>query len=283
MNMKPPTQDGYDPRTLANVHSTCLYVATVLGSFLDDIVIVGGLAPSLLVDQTKLAVGVDAHAGTMDLDIGLALDLLQEERYRDLSHSLRESGFGPDVNESGKKTRQRWRSTVFQSVTIDFLISPTGAGEVGGRLFNIESDFAAFITPGLHLAFQDRQRIKLTGQTPLGESASREIWVCGPGALTVLKALAFKHRGAPKDAYDLAYVWRALGVDRIADFLVPRLEVPAVADAVYTIREDFLEHNKIGPMRAAAFQPNLPADDIHADVVGFATRLLSLLPDASAN
>ena len=32
--------------------------------------------------------------------------------------------------------------------------------------------------------------------------------MCGPGAFVVLKALAFRDRGEPKDAYDLVYVLR---------------------------------------------------------------------------
>ena len=282
MNLKPSTQEGYDPGTLADVHSTCLYIATILGSVLDDIVIVGGLAPNLLVDQQQLPVGLDAHAGTMDLDIGLALDLLQEERYRELSQSLRESGFAPDINAAGNPTRQRWRSSSHRSVTVDFLISPSEKGERGGSLFGIEPDLAAVVTPGLQLAFQDRRQVRLSGQTSLQENASRDIWVCGPGSLTVLKALAFRDRGTNKDAYDLAYVWRALGVDEIAEFLTPLLDDPVVGNAVSIIREDFTNHNGLGPRRAAAFQPSLPSDEIQADVVGMATRLLSLLPNLSA-
>ena len=277
MNQKPTSQTGYDPGTLARVHSTCLYIATILGNILDDIVIVGGFAPNLLVNQEHLPLGLDAHAGTMDLDLGLALNLLMEERYRDLSQSLREVGFEPDVNESGNPTRQRWRSASDRSVTIDFLISPSEKEEEGGTLFDIEPDLAAVVTPGLHLAFQDRRQVRLSGQTILQENASRDIWVCGPGSLTVLKALAFGDRGANKDAYDLTYVWRALGVDEIAEFLAPLLGDPVVAHALSIIREDFTDHNGIGPRRAAAFQPSVPSDETQADVVGMATRLVSLL------
>ena len=277
MNQKPTSHAGYDLGTLARVQSTCLYIATILGNFRDDIVIVGGFAPNLLVDQGSLPAGLDAHVGTMDLDLGLALDLLREERYREISQSLREVGFGPDVNESGNPTRQRWRSTSDRSVTIDFLISPSEESEEGGDLFDIEPDFAAFVTPGLHLAFQDRREVRLTGETILRENASRDICVCGPGSLTVLKALAFGDRGANKDAYDLTYVWRALGVDEVAEFLAPRLDDPAVARALATIREDFTDYNGVGPRRAAAFQPGVPSDEIQADVVGMATRLLTLL------
>ena len=86
-----------------------------------------------------------------------------------------------------------------------------------GRLKHILPNFAAFVIPGLHMAFCDRQRVVLQGRTPSGEEAQREIWVCGPGAFTVLKALAFENRGANKDAYDTAYVWRGLGVERTAE------------------------------------------------------------------
>lgn len=277
MNQKPTSHAGYDPGTLARVHSTCLYIATILGSVLDDIVIVGGFAPNLLIDQENLSTGLDAHAGTMDLDLGLALDLVREERYRELSQSLREVGFEPDVNDSGNPTRQRWRSASDWSVTVDFLISPSEREEEGGTLFDIEPDLAAVVTPGLHLAFQDRRQIRLSGQTILQESASRDVWVCGPGSLTVLKALAFGDRGTNKDAYDLAYVWRALGVDEIAEFLAPLHEDPVIVRALSIIREDFTNHNAIGPRRAAAFQLGVSSDEIQADVVGMATRLLGLL------
>ena len=283
MNLKPSTGEGYSPVALAAVRSTCLYVATILGRFLDDIVIVGGLAPTLLVNQERLPAGMDTHAGTMDLDIGLALNILHEESYRELSQSLRVSGFKPDVNEAENITRQRWRSTAYHTVTIDFLIAPSEEGEKGGTLIDIEPDFAAVVTPGLHLAFQDRREVELSGQTSLGENAARNIWVCGPGSLTVLKSLAFRDRGTNKDAYDLAYVWRALGVDEIAEFLAPLIGDPVVEDAISIIREDFTDHNAVGPRRAAAFQPGLPADEIQADVVGFSTRLLSLIWDPPMN
>ena len=43
------------------------------------------------------------------------------------------------------------------------------------------------------------------------EQPTREVWVCGPGAYVVLKALAFRLRGENKDAYDLHYLVRNYG------------------------------------------------------------------------
>lgn len=42
-----------------------------LGDMMDDLVIVGGLVPSLLIDQEALPADVAPHVGTMDLDVGL--------------------------------------------------------------------------------------------------------------------------------------------------------------------------------------------------------------------
>src|SRR5262245_36744037 len=54
MSRKPRHASGYTASHVAHVRATCLYVATKLGDLIDETVIVGGLVPSLLVDQTKL-------------------------------------------------------------------------------------------------------------------------------------------------------------------------------------------------------------------------------------
>ncbi|NCQ34547.1 hypothetical protein GW813_05590, partial [bacterium] len=149
-------------------------------------------------------------------------------------------------------------------------------GDVGGALRNIEADFAAVIAPGLHLAFRDRRRVPLSGQTIMGEDAARDVWVCGPGAYVVLKALAFGSRGENKDAYDLFYVVRNFGsgIEDVAACLRPLLEDSAGVDAVAILRRDFLDHNGLGPRRVAEFLTRGPDDAIQADVVGFVGQLL---------
>ena len=47
-------------------------------------------------------------------------------------------------------------------VTVDFLIPPIREVDKGGDLRHIENDFAAVVTPGRRLAFQDRQKISLS-------------------------------------------------------------------------------------------------------------------------
>jgi hypothetical protein len=70
MPEKPTTASGYPPGQVARVKSTCLYLATKLGDLMDELVVVGGLVPSLLIDQEKLPENVTPHVGTLDLELG---------------------------------------------------------------------------------------------------------------------------------------------------------------------------------------------------------------------
>jgi len=75
MPEKPSKAAEYSKDQSQLVKATCLYVATILGDYMEQAVIVGGLVPSLLIDQKNLPVGADSHVGTTDLDMGLSLAL----------------------------------------------------------------------------------------------------------------------------------------------------------------------------------------------------------------
>jgi hypothetical protein len=275
---KPTTAAGYRSEYVELVKATCLYVATKLGDLSDEVVVIGGLVPSLLIAQDALPVGAEPHVGTMDLDIGLTLAVLDAGRYRTLTERLRRAGFTADVNEQGNPTRQRWKIENDEKVTVDFLIPPSLPGDVGGKLRDIEQDFAAVIAPGLHLAFQDRTKVTLSGQTIMGERATLDIWVCGPGAYVVLKALAFDLRGENKDAYDLFYVLRNYGgdVNSIVHHLRPLRSDPTMTEAIDVLRRDFTSHDGLGPMRVAEFIAGRSDDTLQADVVGFVDAFLRI-------
>ena len=273
---KPKQASEYKSEQVELVRATCLYVATKLGDMMDYLIIVGGLVPSLIVDQTTLPQDVDTHVGTMDLDVGLQLALLDEGRYRKLTERLRDAGFAMDKNDDGNPTRQRWTITNSGTVTVDFLIPPSREGDRPGKLRDIEPDFAAIIAPGLRCAFRDRQHITLQGRTLFGEKAERDVWVCGAGAYVVLKALAFDSRGENKDAYDLFYIVRnfGAGIKDVVAKLQPLLDDEEARKALDVLRRDFTDPEGIGPMRVAEFITGRPDDEIQADVVGFVTALL---------
>lgn len=277
MPEKPATAAGYPPEQVARVRATCLYLATKLGDLMSELVVVGGLAPSLLIDQENLPANVSPHVGTLDLDLGLAFALVGQHRYQTVAERLRNAGFKADVNEDGKPTRQRWRISD-PPVTVDFLIEPEQNSEAqAGRLFPLAQDWAAIIAPGLHLAFKNFQTVTLAGKTILGETASRDIRVCGAGAFVLLKAMAFRIRGENKDAYDLFYLLRnyGQGVSDVAAQLRPLLSDASAIKALAYLRADFLDAETIGPRRVAEFLYGRPDADIQADAAGFVRHLLA--------
>ncbi|HSZ14140.1 MAG TPA: nucleotidyl transferase AbiEii/AbiGii toxin family protein [Solirubrobacteraceae bacterium] len=277
---KPRHRSGYTAEETEQVKAVCLTLAVTLGAHLDDVCIVGGLVPPLIIDTTRTDDDdSDLHPGTNDLDIGLALALLNEERYAEISRRLRSEGFKPDTNEKGNPTVQRWRLGELK-VAIDFLMPPAPAQDPALRVQNLEPDFGALVTPGLELAFDERVNIELHGHTLNGERARRTVPVCGAAAFVVLKALAFGDRGEPKDAYDLVYVIRHSPGRGTA--IANRLRLHAqhhaeiVARALGLLSRDFNASDDIGPRRAAAFAITADAelDNDAADAHGFVDDLL---------
>jgi len=269
------TATDYTPELTISARETLLYIATTLGDLLDQIVLVGGLVPSLIVKESS---DVPIHVGTMDVDLGLAFGLLEARRYTEVSSRLRKAGFAPDVNREGNPTRQRWVIEVDGKPPgkVDFLIQPPNPESKGGEQQDLEADFAAIITPGLHLAFQDLVTVSIDGHIIKGETAKRDIQVCGPGAYIILKALAVRGRNEPKDSYDLQHVVRFFGksLKDVVARLVPLLNDPVTQEALSLLAEDFKSPGSIGPSRAAEFLGTPEDTDLKADIVGAVRDLL---------
>jgi hypothetical protein len=276
MPEKPTTAAGYAPDQVARVRAACLYLATKLGDLMPELVVVGGLVPSLLIDQQNLPEHVTPHVGTMDLDLGLEFGIVGEERYKEVAERLRTAGFWPDKNDEGQPTRHRWRISE-PPVTVDFLIEPEDAETRAGRVFPLTKDWAAIIAPGLHLAFQNSRMFTLRERTIMGETAERDIRICGAGAFVVLKALAFHIRGENKDAYDLFYVLRnyGRGVSDVASELRPLLGDVSALRAMEYLRGDFRDLDSTGPRRTAEFLYGRRDQNTQADAVGFVQHLLA--------
>lgn len=278
MSVKPPTAEGYHNAPVELVRATCLQVATVLGDLMGDLVIVGGFVPTLLVDQENLSEGVDAHVGTLDLDVGMSLAIFDDEHYKAITERLRGAGFKADINENGNPVFQRWLHREYRQITVDFLIPPSFDTDRGGRIRKLEKDFGAIIAPGLELAFRDFEIVEISGTTLKGEKVVRSVKVCGAGAYVVLKALTFRNRGENKDAYDLFYLIRnyGSGVEDVAERFRALLPNDECETCLRILREDFVETDSVGVRRVAAFilGEGMTDDALQAEVAGFIESFL---------
>lgn len=273
---KPQTQRGYDREDTELVVSATLTVAAVLGDLLDDLCIVGGLVPTLLVDVPVGAAATDGHCGTNDLDLGLALAIFEEARYKEVAGRLRQAGFVHDTRD-GNAIVQRWRWKDL-AVTIDFLIAPVDDAQRGGQIKHLEGDFGAVVAPGLELAFDESEPIELDGTTLEGDRARRTVPVCGPGAYIVLKAFALRLRKQRKDAYDLDYVlafWPA-GIRDVAARLGRHTASHGeiVVAALGYLRDDYETLDHLGPRACARFRDTGDEYAAAADAQGRVADLL---------
>lgn len=276
MNPKPSIASDYNSQQLDLVHSVCLYISTIMGDYMDDLVIVGGLVPNLIISQAPPPEGAEVHVGTQDLDIGFSLGVFNSSRYQDIAERLRRAGFIPDVNENLNPTFQRWKLEKQVTATVDFLIPQNSQNDVGGTVIHFENDFCAVVIPGLELAFQDRIKIQISGKTPFEEKVKRDVWVCGPGAYIILKALAFNSRGENKDAYDLYYVIRNFGsgYEEVIQHLLPLTENKYGKLALEILKRDFSDPGSVGSVRVARFIYGHPNEETQVEVAGFINQIL---------
>jgi hypothetical protein len=284
--LKPRHRSGYGREETEQVEMVCLTVIGALGAYVDDLCVVGGLVPVLLIDR-RLGLDEteeDRHPGTNDFDVGLSIALLDEERYAEVSKRLRAEGFGPDENEAGNEVRQRWRLRDLE-VTVDFLMAPPPGHAADVRLHDLEPDLAALVTQGLDLAFEEKIDVELDGITIKGEKLRRTIPVCGPAAFLILKALAFADRMEHKDAFDLVYLLRRFPAS--PDAIVEQLALHASRDekvvkaALAALANDFEEIDSIGPQRAGEFgaESSEEMDALAADAHGYVDDLLRACRD----
>lgn len=273
---KPRSASDYSPEYVRCIKQTLLYMAAVLEEHLDDIVVVGGLVPSLLIPPAN-SPERESHVGTMDLDIGFNVAVLNEQAFDRIKSKLRESGFERDTDDKGFPRNDRWvdRSSG-KRIVVDFLVPPKD--EYDGNVSNLSSDFSAIVVSGLHLAFQDRIKIPIEGIMPGGGHSTRKIWVCGPGAFIILKASAFDSRDAPKDAYDLYFVIRnfGAGVKDVHEHLFLLMGDPKTKTAIDTLRRNFSEPGFRGPVMVSHFLFRELVPEVQADVAGFVRELLFL-------
>jgi hypothetical protein len=89
MKLEPRNSSAYDVRATQAVRAVLIELGQVLGDYLNDLVVIGGAVPWLLLPDAQTP-----HVGTIDIDLALNPKTLQtNRRYADLVRSLEQSGF----------------------------------------------------------------------------------------------------------------------------------------------------------------------------------------------
>ncbi len=218
---KPATLDGYSDQYTVDCERVLVTLLRGLGPWKDSVYLVGGLTPRYLVPARPPV--VPAHAGTLDVDIVIDLQLLADaEAYHTLEDNLKRMGFERAENEAGKKLSWRWQTRTEHGVLMVLELLADAPEIAGGKVQPLptEGTISALNIPHSSIVFGLHQVTEIQAEL-LGANgvATEKIKHANLVSFTCLKAFAFEQRFERKDAHDLIYCIEHApqGMDAVAD------------------------------------------------------------------
>lgn len=204
---KPPTLDGYSEQHTLDCERVLVTLLRGLGPWKDSVYLIGGLTPRYLVPARPPA--VPAHAGTMDVDIVIDLQILADTRaYQTLEENFRKLGFERAVNDKQQKLSWRWQTRTEHGAAMVLELLADAPEIAGGRVQELptEGTISALNIPHSSIVFDQHQvtaiRAELLGDNGI---AAEPIKHANLLSFTCLKAFALDQRNERKDAHDLVY------------------------------------------------------------------------------
>ena len=183
--------------------SHLLELMLMLRSYSDGLVVVGGWAPYLLLKQYQTKNKDFQHVGSIDIDIAINPEVINEPRYATLDKLLRDRGYEPHSKIEYSYAKKVQTENGEREVVVDFLAPEEGGTSRSHRNQRVQNDFLARKAKGADLAFTHRFEYTLTGQLPNGADAGVTFYVADVVAMMAMKSYVLGQRLKEKDAYDL--------------------------------------------------------------------------------
>jgi len=250
MTPEPRHQDDYSARQIEAARRVLIDVGQILGSYRDCMVVVGGWVPDLLITEAE-----EPHIGSIDVDLALDAEKLNDGRYAELLKLLtdtrryrngtREFQFLADVDlKDGGKLVQ---------VEVEFL-APKDV-KLRKNKPKLLAGFRVLQVDGCENAFRDPVMLKLPGRNVRGVNNTVQIRVASVADFLVMKAYAMVGRDKPKDAYDICYCLEQFpgGMEKLATDWKSRAKDGYVMKAIAILKEKFASVNSFGPGQIIEF------------------------------
>ncbi len=232
--MKHKTFAEYDDDLTHACESALGMLLRAFGTLAPTLRLVGGLVPRYLTPEAPP--DVPKHAGTTDVDVVLAIEVLAEKgKYNKLSEQLKANGFSRVVNEDGKVSFWRWERKVDgQNIVVEFLQHTDDPDKNARAQSVIDEGVSAMqiLHAGVvHEMYLEREVIV---ELPDGNGKAKiPIRHADAVAFILLKALAFDDRKTNKDAADLIHVMRyADSIEKLAALYAHRVKEGKHHDAL---------------------------------------------------
>jgi len=244
-------QSGYAPPEVQACLSILVEIMTILGEFRENIVIVGGNVPPLLIQSAEVK-----HPGTMDIDLALDKRHIGNDTYKTIVETLKARGY---YQKEGEQPFIFYRDITTETgkvipVEIDLLASEYG-GTGSHHCHQTIQDAQARKARGCDLVFSNPVEVPVKGKLPNG--AIHEVMVKIPsiGAFLAMKGTALWGRTKEKDAYDIYYCCRYYpgGMAALVGDMRPLTSNRLAREGLGEIMARFRDIDAIGPVGVANF------------------------------
>jgi len=243
------TKHDYTLEAVEAARSVIIELVHLLGQYRDQIVIIGGWVPYLLFPEQE-----DSFVGSIDVDLALNHQSLQEEGYKMIQELLLDRGY-----KQGKQPFIFFRTLQGKgkpvTVQVD-LLSGEYEGTGNSHRHQKVQDVLARKVRGCDLAFEHPFETTMAGELPDGGKDAVQIRVASIVPFLVMKGMALHDRLKEKDAWDIYYCVKNYpeGLDAIISEFKPYLDNSMVQEGLQKIADKFKTENHIGPSHVAAFE-----------------------------
>ena len=246
----------YPTDAVAAAKSVLVELVHILGEYRDDMVIVGGWVPPLLMPDSN------GHVGSTDVDIVLNHLAEHDGVYARISESLTANKYIQDDSQPFIWYKDVSLDGDSVTVEVDFL-----AGVYGGRSTRHRTQQVQDLKPrkarGADLLIPDGTvERQVEGRLPGGALDTVTVRVAGVAPYLVMKCAALESRIKEKDAYDIWFVLANYpgGSAAIVSEFIPFADHGLVQEAMLVLDSKFNSPTHFGPVSVAMFL-ELSGDD----------------------
>jgi predicted nucleotidyltransferase len=243
------TQRDYSEELVRAARSVLVEIMHLLGEYWENIVLVGGWVPDLLLSSEQ-----NPHIGSIDVDLALNHLKLMDEGYKSIRELLTGRGY-----VQGKQPFIFNRTVLIEgneiTVQVDMLSGEYQGTSKSHRHQKIQGGLARK-TRGCDLVFDDPVIVTIEGKLPDGARDTVKVRVSSIVPFLVMKGMALDERLKEKDAWDIYYCVQnyPAGLDHLIEEFKPHLKHRLVKEGLEKIAKHFASEKHVGPRFVADFE-----------------------------
>ena len=237
------TKSSYNKKEVDTCLSIIVEVMTILGSYRDKIVLIGGWVPYFILDKQG-----KNHIGSIDIDLALDFQKISDKSYKSILELIKRRGYTQGSQPFIFNRNIKTTNGATYSIEVDLLSGEYGGTNKSHRTQRVQ-DVNARKARGCDLAFKHNISISVKSIMPDGSENEVNIKVASVVPFLVMKGMALWQRKKEKDAYDIYFTILHFpgGIDNLVEVFKPVINNKLVKEGLGKILSKFNKINSIGP------------------------------------